>query len=77
MPLVDALQQAVEVRQRAEHRIDVVVVGDVVAVVCLRGGVDRREPQDVHAQALQVVELGAHALKVAEAAPLESLKERR
>ena len=31
-PLVDPLQEAVEVRQRAEHGVDVVVVGDVVAL---------------------------------------------
>ena len=66
-PLVDTLQQAIKVGQRAEHRVDVVVVGDVVAVVRLRGGVDRREPQDIHAQGFQVVELGADALEVAEA----------
>ena len=29
-------EQPVEVRQRAEHRVDVAVVGDVVAVVVLR-----------------------------------------
>ena len=66
-PLTDALQQTVEIRQGAEHRVDVVVVGDVVAVVRLRGGVDRREPQDVDAEGLQVVELGTNALEVAEA----------
>ena len=48
-PLVDPLQEAVEVRQRAEHGVDVVVVGDVVAIIRLRGRVDRREPQNVHA----------------------------
>jgi len=63
---VDVREQAVEVRERPKHRVDVVVVGDVVAVVGLRGGVDRREPQDVHAQVLQVVQLLSDAFEVPE-----------
>ena len=45
-----ARDQLVELRQRAEQRVDVLVVADVVAVVGLRRGVDRREPQDVDAE---------------------------
>ena len=41
---VHAGEQRVEVRQRPERRVDVLVVGDVVAVVVLRRGVDGREP---------------------------------
>ena len=36
--------QLVEVRERAEHRVDVAVVGDVVAEVGHRRGEDRAEP---------------------------------
>ena len=53
---VDGAEQAVEVRERAEHRLDALVVGDVVAVVVLRRGVDRRQPDDVDAEPRQVVE---------------------
>ena len=63
---VDVREQAVEVRERPKHRVDVVVVGDVVAVVGLRGGVDRREPQDVHAEPLHVVQLLSDAFEVPE-----------
>ena len=54
--LVDRREQAVEVRERAERRLDVLVVGDVVAVVLLRRGVDRRQPDHVDAEPREVVE---------------------
>ena len=44
----------VEVGERAEERVDVAVVGDVVAGVALRRGVERREPDRVDAELLQV-----------------------
>ena len=51
-----ARDQLVEVVERAEHRVDGLVVADVVAVVVLRGGVDRREPDHVDAELDEVVE---------------------
>ena len=39
-----ARDQPVEVRERAEQRVDVAVVGDVVAEVGHRRRIDRREP---------------------------------
>ena len=53
---VEPLEQLVEVVQRPEHRLDVLVVADVVAGVVLRRGVDRRQPYDVHAELGEVVE---------------------
>ena len=49
-------QQLVEVGQGAEHRLDAGVVADVVAVVVLRGRVDRRQPQHVDPEPGQVVQ---------------------
>ena len=54
--LVQRGDQLVEVVERAEQRVDVLVVADVVAVVVLRRAVDRREPDDVDAELVQVVE---------------------
>jgi hypothetical protein len=54
--LVHGREQRVEVGQRAERRVDVLVVADVVARVVLRRRVDGREPDDVHAELGQVVE---------------------
>ena len=49
--------EVVEVGERAEQRVDVLVVGDVVAVVVLRRAVDRREPDDVDAEGGEVVDV--------------------
>ena len=65
--LVDALDQLVDVGQRPEGRVDVLVVADVVAVVVLRRPVDRRQPDDVDAQVGDVVEVVDDAADVADA----------
>ena len=49
--------QLVEVRERAEDRVDVAVVGDVVAEVGHRRGEDRRQPDRLDRERLQVVEV--------------------
>src|SRR3712207_7415743 len=49
-------EQSVEVGEVPECRIDVAGVGDVVAVVGHGGGVERRDPEGVDAQAGQVAE---------------------
>ena len=56
-------QQGVEVGQRAEQRIDVAIVGDVVAEVGHRRGEDRREPDRIDAQFDQVIEPLADAAR--------------
>jgi hypothetical protein len=49
-------EHAVELPERAEHRIDVLVVRHVIAEVVHRRGVDRRQPERVHAEPGEVVE---------------------
>ena len=56
-----------EVADRAEPRVDAVEVGDVVAVVAARRGVERQQPQAGHAQAGQVVDPLGQPLQVADA----------
>ena len=51
---VGALEHRVEVGERAEQRVDVAVVGHVVAGVGLRRAVERREPHGVDAELGQV-----------------------
>ena len=43
-------QQLVHIVERAEQRVDVLIVRDVIAVVVLRGLIDRGEPQHIHAK---------------------------
>ena len=58
--------QRVRVRERAEHGLDVAVVGDVVAGVGHRRRVPGVEPDRVDAQLGQVRQVGAHAGQVAD-----------
>ena len=68
MPSACALvQQCVEVGQGAEDRVDVAVVGDVVAGVGLRGRVERRQPDRVDAELGQGAQPGGDAGQVADA----------
>ena len=62
--LVEELEEVLEV---AELGQDVGVVGDVVAAVAQRRGEERRQPEAVDAEPLQVVELLGQALEVADA----------
>src|SRR5581483_9581440 len=56
-----------EVARRAEARVDGVEVGDVVAVVAAGRGLERREPDRVDPEALDVVEAAGEAFEVAAA----------
>ena len=67
-------EQLVHVVERAEQRVDVLVVGDVVAVVVLRGPVDRGQPQHVHAKISQIIETAGDALQVADAVAVRVLE---
>ena len=59
--LVGAGEQVVGVAEPAEERVDVGVVGDVVAVVVLGGGEERRDPEAVDAEVAQVLQAGGDA----------------
>ncbi|GAA3343585.1 hypothetical protein GCM10020358_43440 [Amorphoplanes nipponensis] len=65
--LVGPGQQDVEGGQVAEEGVDVGVVADVVAVVGLRGPLERRQPDRRGAEAGDVVQAGGEAGQVADA----------
>ena len=67
--------EALDVGQRAVVRMDAAIVGDVVAVVQARRGIERQQPDRVHAKIGDVVELGDQARKVADAVVV-GIKER-
>ena len=68
--LVRGGDHLVRVRERAEPRVHGAVVRDVVAGVVLRGEVEGREPDRVHAELGQVVEARGDAAQVAHAVPV-------
>ena len=64
---VGLVDQDVEVRERAEDRIDVAVVRDVVAEILHRRGEEGRQPDGVDPQGGDVVEVVGDALQIADA----------
>jgi hypothetical protein len=60
-------QQRVELLERAEDRVDVGVVGDVVAEVGHRRGEDRRDPGRADAELAQIGQPLPDAAQVADA----------
>ena len=67
VPRVQLRDQLVELLERAEQRVDVVVVGDVVAVVDHRRAVDRAQPDDVDTEQLEIVQVVQDPAEVADA----------
>ncbi len=63
--------QAVQILQAPELRMDAHVIGDVVAPVVVRRGHGRRQPDGVDAQPGEVVEPVDHPAKVATAVPVK------
>ena len=68
--LMRVCEQLVEIGERPELRVDVGVVGDVVAVVGLRRGVERRQPDRVDAEIPQVRQARADPRQVADTVPV-------
>ncbi len=65
--LLAAMGEFDEVAERAVAGIDAVIVGDVVAVVAARRGLERHQPDRGDAEAVQIIEPPQQALEVADA----------
>ena len=65
--LMGLVHQVAEVLHGAVARVDVRVVGDVVAAVAHGGGVEGRDPDRIHAQPRQVVQTGGQSREVPDA----------
>ncbi len=64
----------VEIGQRAEERVDIAVVGDVVAEVGHRRWVEGRDPEGIDAEPAQVVKSFGDAAQVAGAVAVAVLE---
>ena len=69
--------EAIEIGQGAVLRIDGPVVGDVVAKVDLRRGIDRCEPDGVDSERLQIVQPRSDAVQIADAVAVRILEAAR
>ena len=71
---VNVCDELIEVVHGPESGIDVLIIGNVVAIIGLGRAVDRREPQNINAQFLQVSQPGADPLEIAETISVRVVK---
>jgi hypothetical protein len=64
--LSTSLGELNKVSQRAVAGIDSVIIGNVVAIVATRRGLERKQPDCRYPQALQVIEAKEEASKIAD-----------
>ena len=67
-------QQMIEIHHSAEHGIDRFIVGNVVAEVFLRGWINRRQPNGIDSQTLQIAKALDDAIDVPDAIAVCVLK---
>lgn len=72
--VVRRAQHLDHVAQSAQARVDVVVVGDVVAVVRIGRGIERHQPQAGHTELGQIVDAVRQALQVTDPVAVAVLK---
>jgi hypothetical protein len=65
--LVGCADEVVKIVERPVLRIDVVVIGHVIAMVLLRRGTERSDPDGVDAEALDVFEPRDDSRQIADA----------
>lgn len=70
-------QQRVEIRHRSEIRMDVVIIADVITVIGIGGTIYRREPDQIHAQILQMIQPAQNALEIADSIMIGILERAR
>ena len=73
-PTVGGVDKLVEVGERAELRIDVLVVADVVAEINLRRGIERRDPERGHPEIGEIVEARGDPVQIADTVAVRVLK---
>ena len=62
VPLFGFADQLIHILHGAVHFIDLIIIGNVIAVVRLGRAVDRREPDRADPEGLEVIKLRGHAL---------------
>jgi hypothetical protein len=65
--LVRLVQEVLDVVHRPVRRVHAVIIGDVVAVVAERGGIEREEPDAVDAEVLHVIQSADQAAEITHA----------
>ena len=68
--LAGLAQELHEVAQRAVARADAVIVGDIVAIIAVRRGVEGQQPETGDTEAREMVQAHGEAAEVADAVPV-------
>ena len=59
--------QTVHIVHGTEARVDIIIIGNIVALICERRAVDRREPDNVDTEVFEVIEFADNARKITNA----------
>src|SRR5690606_8038817 len=73
-PAMCLVDETVEVVERPEHRVDADVIGDVVAEIRHRRGIDRRDPHGVDTEPAEVIEAGHDPRQVTDSVAVRILE---
>src|SRR3954447_14259053 len=65
-PLFCAVSELDKISERAEGRIDAVVIRDIVAIISSRRTLERHKPDGCHAEPMQIIEPAHQTLKIAD-----------
>ena len=67
-------EERLKILERAEVRIDVVIIGDVVAVIAQRRWIERQKPDRGNTEFLQIIELLDQPAKIADTVTVTVMK---
>jgi hypothetical protein len=70
-------EQPIEIGERAEHGIDVAIIGNIIAEVGHRGWKNRGEPDGIDAKADEIIEPAFNPAKIADAVAVAVLERSR
>ena len=66
-PGVDPFKHPVKIIHGSEIFHDSPVIRNIIPVIIIGAGVDRTEPEHVHAECFQIIQVGGDAVKIADA----------
>ena len=67
---MNRIQQSLEVLQRAVARIDILIIRYIIAIVHIRGPVNGIQPQHIHTQGLDVIQLLHNSPQIPDSIPV-------
>jgi hypothetical protein len=66
-PFLGFGDEKIHVRQGPEFRIDILIIGDIIAIIGVGGFIDWGEPNDADSEVFEIIEFGENAFDIADA----------